>query len=279
MSKPQLLIAGLILAAALSAQDSPQLAAANALDKEIQKVNDLPAAQRVDAIRVLVRQIRQQPKQYRRALADNLAISTAEATPADVQQDVVDTLVDAMRDLPSLSHDYSDEYQHLAEFARYDHLHVSLTDPRYSAELLRLEDLDRRRERADFSLTDLRGLHWRLKALRGKVVLVNFWATWCPPCVRELPDLEGAYRRFASQDFVLIAITDEDAATIKRFLVDHPLSYPILLDPGGIAKKDFIVEGIPRSFIFGRDGRLVAETIDRPTGQQLFGMLAQAGLR
>lgn len=279
MGNSHLLIAGLILAAALSAQDSPQLAAAKVLDKEIEKVNDLPAAQRVEVIRVLVRQIREQPKQFRRVLADNLAISTAEATPSDVKQEVVDTLVDALRDLPLLSHDYSDEYQHLAEFARYDHLQVSLKDPRYTAALLKLEDLDRRREQADFSLTDLQGRQWRLKALRGKVVLVNFWATWCPPCVRELPDLDGIYRRFESKDFVLIAITDEDAATVKKFLAKHPLSYPILLDPGGIAKKDFVLGGIPKSFIFGRDGRLVAETIDRPTEQQVLDMLAQAGLR
>jgi peroxiredoxin len=184
-----------------------------------------------------------------------------------------------MRDLPPLSHDYSDEYRHLAEFARYDHLHVSLTDPRYNAELLKLEDLDGRRGRADFSLTDLGGRNWNLRALRGKVVLVNFWATWCPPCVRELPDLDATYRRFETKHFVLIAITDEDAATVKKFLANHPLSYPILLDPGGMTKKDFVVEGIPKSFIFGRDGRLVTETIDRPSEQQLLDMLAQAGLR
>ena len=88
MGKSHLPIVGLILAAALPAQDSPQLAAAKALDKEIEKVNDLPEAQRVDVIRALVRQIREQPKQYRRTLADNLAISTSEATPPDIQQEV-----------------------------------------------------------------------------------------------------------------------------------------------------------------------------------------------
>ena len=108
---------------------------------------------------------------------------------------------------------------------------------------------------------------------------MNFWATWRPPCVRELPDLDAAYGRFESKDFVLIAITDEDATTVKKFLAKHPLSYPILLDPDGIAKKGFVVKGIPRSFIFGRNGRLVAETIDRPTEQQLLDMLGQAGLR
>jgi peroxiredoxin len=272
-------IVGLMFAAALSAQDSPQLAAAKALDKRIEKVNDLPEAQRVEAIRILVRQIREQPQQYRRALADNLAISSSEATPPDVLQEVVDTLVAAIRDLPPLSRDYSDEYQHLAEFARYSHLHVSLTDPRYMAALLKLEEIDRHLEQTDFLLTDLGGHQWSLKKLQGKVVLVNFWATWCPPCVRELGDLEATYRRFESTNFVLIAITDEDASTVKKFLADHPLSYPILLDPGGIVKKDFGVTGIPKSFVFGRDGRLVAETIDRPTEKQLLDMLGQAGLR
>ena len=57
--------------------------------------------------------------------------------------------------------------------------------------------------------------------MQGRVVLLNFWATWCPPFARELPDLDSVYRRFESNDFVLIAITDEDAATVNKFLADH----------------------------------------------------------
>ncbi len=194
----------------------------------------------------------------------------------------MDTLVAAIRDLPPLSRDYSDEYQHLAEFERYSHLHVSLTDPRYTAALLKLEEIDRHREQTDFVLTDLRGHQWSLKKLQGNVVLVNFWATWCPPCVRELRDLDAAYRRFESKNIVHIAITDEDASTDEEaVLAEHPLSYPILLDTSaftawGVVKKDFAVTGIPKSFVFGRDGRLVAESIDRPTEKQLLDMLGDS---
>jgi len=111
------------------------------------------------------------------------------------------------------------------------------------------------------------------------VVLVNFWATWCPPCVRELPDLDAVYRRFESRGFVILAITSEDTANVKAFLASHRVTYPVLLDPGDAAKKEFLVGGIPKSFLFGRDGQLVTETIDRPTAQQLLDMLSRAGLR
>ena len=270
-------LATLLASGALPAQNSPELAAAKALDRRIEKVNDLPEAQRSAAIRELVRQVRAQPKQFRLALADNLAISAAEALGPEVLQEVADTLADALRESPKGAESF--EFDHLAEFARYDRVRVSLEDPRYAAALAKLEDKDKRRGQAGFSLTDLAGKRWSLKDLTGKVVLVNFWATWCPPCVRELPDLDAVYRRFESRGFVILAITSEDTAPVKAFLATNNVTYPALLDPGDKAKKEFLVDGIPKSFLFGRDGQLVTETIDRPTAQQLLDMLSQAGLR
>ena len=241
-------LGALLAASALPAQNSPELAAAKALDRRIEKVNDLPEAQRSEAIRELVRQVRAQPEQFRLALADNLAISAAEALGPEVLQEVADTLADALRESPKSGASF--EFDHLAEFARYDRVRVSLEDPRYAAALAKLEDKDKRRGQAGFSLTDLAGKRWSLKDLTGKVVLVNFWATWCPPCVRELPDLDAVYRRFESRGFVILAITSEDTAPVKAFLATNNVTYPALLDPGDKAKKEFLVDGIPKSFLF-----------------------------
>jgi thiol-disulfide isomerase/thioredoxin len=70
----------------------------------------------------------------------------------------------------------------------------------------------------DFSLQDLRGQKWKLKDLKGKVVLVNFWATWCPPVRKEMPYLQSLYKKFKDRGFVVLAISDEDAAKVKPFV-------------------------------------------------------------
>jgi peroxiredoxin len=110
------------------------------------------------------------------------------------------------------------------------------------------------------------------------VVLVNFWATWCPPCRKELPDLEALYQRFHSSGLVILAISDEDAAKVKPFVAEQKLTYPVLLDPGRKVNERFQVEGIPKSFVYGRDGKLAAQAIDMRTQRQFLEMLKRAGL-
>jgi peroxiredoxin len=131
---------------------------------------------------------------------------------------------------------------------------------------------------ADFTLTDLSGMQWNLRTLAGKVVLVNFWATWCPPCRKELPDMETLYQRFHSRGLVILAISDEDASKVQPFVAEHKLTYPVLLDPGRKVNEPFQVEGIPKSFVYGREGKLVAEAIDMRTQSQFLEMLKRAGL-
>ena len=144
--------------------------------------------------------------------------------------------------------------------------------------MAKLDADDQRRERADFTLTDLKGKPWTLQALHGKVVLVNFWATWCPPCRKEMPDLEALYRKFKGQGLVILAISDEDQNRVRPFLAHHQVTYPILLDPGRKVNELFQVEGIPRSFLYNRDGKFVAESIDMRTRRQFLELLAQVGL-
>jgi peroxiredoxin len=108
---------------------------------------------------------------------------------------------------------------------------------------------------------------------------VNFWATWCPPCRKEMPDLEKLYEELKDKGFVILAISDEEADKVKPFVTERNVTYPILLDPGRKVNDLFQVEGIPKSFVYDRDGKLVAESIDMRTERQFRVMLETAGLR
>jgi thiol-disulfide isomerase/thioredoxin len=265
-------------AAMLTAQEPSSLAVAKAIDQEILKLRDLPDDVRARAIKDLALRIRQQPQRYAVALASNLAIDGTEAGGRDTLQEVATTLADALRKSPT--QDIGDRaYRMLAELARYYHVEVSLDDPRYTAAIFKLRADDQHRSEADFTLTDVQEQKWNLKSLRGKVVLVNFWATWCPPCRREIPDLDALYKRFRDQGLVILAITDEEASIVRPFISQQKVSYPVLLDRGQKVKELFRVDGIPESFVYDREERLVAQAIDRPTMQGFLEMLAQAGLQ
>ncbi len=170
-------------------------------------------------------------------------------------------------------------YVELASLVRYEHVEVSLDNDQYRAAMSRLESDDRKREHADFSLKDLSGKTWTFSDLRGKVVLVNFWATWCPPCRKEMPDLETLYERFAPQGLVILGISDEEAAKVDPFIKDRKVTFPVLLDPGRKVNEAFIVEGIPKTFIYDRQGKLVAQSIDMRTQHQFLEMLSKAGIQ
>jgi peroxiredoxin len=138
---------------------------------------------------------------------------------------------------------------------------------------------DRRREQADFTLNGLDGTSWTLKEQHGKVVVLNFWATWCPPCRKEMPDLQALYQQFAKQGLVILAISDEDAGKVKPFISERKITYPILLDPGRKVNELFQIAGIPKTFVYDRSGKLVAQSIDMRTRGQFLEMLGQAGLK
>ncbi len=176
-------------------------------------------------------------------------------------------------------------YMELATLVRYEHVEVSLdgknedkNNEQFRAATARLEADDRKREHPEFTLKDLSGKSWTFSELRGKVVLVNFWATWCPPCRKEMPDLETLYGRFGSKGLVILGISDEEAAKVAPFVSDRKVSFPVLLDPGRKVNEMFVVEGIPKSFVYDRDGKLVAQSIDMRTQKQFLEMLGKAGL-
>jgi peroxiredoxin len=167
----------------------------------------------------------------------------------------------------------------LASLVRYEHMQVASDNPQFAAAMAKLEADDVKRQSADFTLADLQGKTWHLQDLRGKVVLVNFWATWCPPCRKEMPDLQSLYDKFKDQGFVVLAISDEEAAKVAPFISDRKISYPVMLDPGRKVNDLFIVDGIPKSFVYDRSGKMVAQSIDMRTRNQFLEMLAQAELQ
>ncbi|AAZ96225.1 thioredoxin family protein [Thiobacillus denitrificans ATCC 25259] len=113
-------------------------------------------------------------------------------------------------------------------------------------------------------LTDLDGKPHDLAKLRGKVVLVNFWATWCPPCRREMPSMERLKQALAGEPFVVLAVdVGEDADTIEAFTsqLGAVPSFPILLDTTSRAMQAWKVAGLPTTYLVDPRGRIVARAI------------------
>ena len=94
-----------------------------------------------------------------------------------------------------------------------------------------------------------------------------------------MPDLDALYNQFKEQGFVVLAISDENSGKVTSYLAQHPVSYPILLDSDRKVNKEFHRVAIPVSFLYDRNGRMIAEAIDMRTRNQFLHMLAQAGLK
>jgi thiol-disulfide isomerase/thioredoxin len=105
-------------------------------------------------------------------------------------------------------------------------------------------------------LDDIDGRRWDLVALQGKVVLINFWATWCEPCRAEMPSLDEAARRHAAEGLTVLAVNfKESASTIQRFLAQTTIELPILLDRDGAAARAWRTRIFPSTVLVDRLGR------------------------
>jgi peroxiredoxin len=110
----------------------------------------------------------------------------------------------------------------------------------------------------DFAVPNLAGQAVRLSGLRGKVVLVNLWTTWCPPCRAEMPSMERLYQRFRGRDFELLAVSqDEDGKrVVEPFVKEMKLSFPVLIDPDHQVGDRYRVWGYPETIVVDRDGHI-----------------------
>jgi peroxiredoxin len=111
-----------------------------------------------------------------------------------------------------------------------------------------------------FTLRNLKGNLEGLDDHAGKVIVVNFWATWCAPCVEEMPSFETLYRRFRSQGLTVLAVSldKEGSSKVQEFVDKHKLSFPVLLDSEGVAEKLYPSFTIPFTYVIDKQGRVAA---------------------
>ncbi|MBI4607846.1 MAG: TlpA family protein disulfide reductase [Candidatus Rokubacteria bacterium] len=130
-------------------------------------------------------------------------------------------------------------------------------DPFKELELIRPKRVQTAR---DFTVPTPDGKSLKLSSYRGKVVFLNFWATWCPPCKEEMPSMERLYQRFKDQGLVVLAVSidAEGAPVVTPFVKEHKLTYPVGLDPKMAVAEKYGVRALPASYFVNKKGNLVA---------------------
>jgi peroxiredoxin len=150
----------------------------------------------------------------------------------------------------------------LVAYGAYDYFNKNAVNTAESGEALN-EELERGiikgKLAPDFELNDLEGNPVSLSDLRGKIVMVNFWATWCPPCRIEMPHMQKFYEEHQSKDDVVIlgvnlTPTEEKLDAIRTFVDDQGLTFPIVLDPDGDVMQTYQVMAYPTTYILDTKG-------------------------
>jgi len=127
----------------------------------------------------------------------------------------------------------------------------------------RINPIKGNKKAPDFSLNDLNGKEVEIKQFKGKIIFLNFWATWCGPCKEEMPGLEALRQQFKEKNFVLLTISVdyEGIKPVQEFINKHRYTFPVLLDPKCETLDLFEVKGIPTTFLIDKKGRMVGKAI------------------
>ena len=129
-----------------------------------------------------------------------------------------------------------------------------------------------------FTLLNLKGEKVKSSDFQGKVILLNFWATWCAPCVLEMPAIQKYYKKYPGQFNVLAVNADETRFEVQTFADDMGLTFDVLLDPGGKTQQLYRIQGYPTSFFVDADGVIRVQHIGLMTEDQLAGYLSSLGV-
>ncbi|MCU7853502.1 MAG: TlpA family protein disulfide reductase [Candidatus Thiodiazotropha sp. (ex Monitilora ramsayi)] len=109
----------------------------------------------------------------------------------------------------------------------------------------------------DFTLKSRSGENIKLSELRGQVVMINFWASWCGPCRQEMPILDQLYQRYEPMGFTLLGVNvEEDSAAAEKVLREIPVSFPVLYDSKNQVSENYQVRAMPSTFLIDRDGKV-----------------------
>ena len=130
----------------------------------------------------------------------------------------------------------------------------------------------------DIEVVSLKGERVRLSSLRGKVVLLDFWASWCAPCIEGLPITDKLYKEFKGKGLVVLPISDEDAKTVAAFVKKQGYSFTPYLDPNRTANAAYKIEGIPTTVVIDPKGKISSYTIGLDTEENMRAALALAGM-
>jgi thiol-disulfide isomerase/thioredoxin len=252
------------------------------IEKRLGDLRDVPVDKRPAVTLKLAQDIQTLPGGKQKLNdADGLAhLATEGDAGQETLQAVADTLAQALTQwpVPAKGDQPPMPYMDLARLVRYEGVTTTFADPLYTkaAQILVANEADI--QKADFTLPDMRNKKVTLSALRGKIVIVNFWATWCPPCRLEMPELDGFQTYFESQGLVVLAITDEEPMKVASYFGGNKYHPDVLFDNGGKVHRMFHVQGIPETFLFDRDGKLLAAAMDQRTRRQFLEMLSKTDL-
>lgn len=123
----------------------------------------------------------------------------------------------------------------------------------------------------DFNLKDQYGVIHSLENYKGKVIFLNFWATWCPPCKKEMPDIENIYKEYGEnkKDVVILGVNSEKENEVKKFLKDKGYTFPTVIDENSEVMRKYFIQAFPTSFVIDKEGNVYGYVMGGLTKEQI----------